>query len=883
MALIDQTVPEKEKTKDWIHRVARKLFQDADSLDWQSQKDLVCRNLVKGRFNEADFDYLTKVGQYTFPAKIRFIPIIKNNIHNLVSDYSLRPFKFATYAFNSISVDKKIESESRFFLDNIHKRLWDFAGNYRVASQQIQEILAMSEQAQQQLSQSDQAAMMEEMGQNSGGPQPQFVLPPEMKNELERINQMLNKKFMLSQQEISEIDKLYKMKPRELYEILAQKGLEYCIYTQQLERQFLKGFQSKLVTNKAIYFVDYDETMKDPQLRSVNETGFAFDSDGDTDLVQKTSWGYEKTYPSVAVILDQYRYDLTDDDIQKLFRRNLNGYGRQYYGNSLYNGSCYVNVNGISVPIIDTGSTCSLVKVYFKSPRKVLIEKKQLEKGTHTRYYEDNEVDGDTIKKRKEKGYSYNYRWVHDTYECILIDDDICIKARKKPYQFRDMDTYEVDLPFIGDNWFNERVITDSAVWDAKDIQFMYNIVAYFKELTLALSGTKGSFMDKSQIPAGMSMAEWEYKKKMGTAYVETMKNGRPATYNQFQHYDDSLSQSIQYYMQMLDYLERLCGKVMGVPPERVGMIENGTLVGNNDRAIRQSNLTTELRFKEHDMVRKMAMERMVNMFKVSWRNGKRGAYMFNGLEDILNIPAMALSDSQMKLFVEDGSKNKMAKDLAASILGSKTAAGQIPLSSTIHLLNVDSLTQLEHDLKKYEQQQQEIENERIRLQEESRANADIAVMEKEAQLKEKEAELQAQVEASIKQFDLQMKEMELKLLESELAMEEMRMQFESELEHKKIDSDNANNVAKNQIENSKIASEREIEFAYLAEEARQHNNEIMLRIKELKSDIELMKEKAKVDTNIKYQKAAVDIDIKRKKAAESNSGGGIQKKEKIK
>src|SRR5690606_23876800 len=97
---------------------------------------------------------------------------------------------------------------------------------------------------------------------------------------------------------------------------------------------------------------------------------------------------------------------------------------------------------------------------------------------------------------------------------------------------------------FIGfsNNRFNKAY---SPVWETKDIQELYNILHFQEELLISLSGVKGTVVDISQLPSGMSMTEVMYYKKNGLLPIETLfPGGKPkrTSFNQFSNYDDSVS-----------------------------------------------------------------------------------------------------------------------------------------------------------------------------------------------------------------------------------------------------------------------------------------------------------------------------------------------------
>ena len=336
------------------------------------------------------------------------------------------------------------------------------------------------------------------------------------------------------------------------------------IYKYSLKDMFQLGFEDKICVDKEYYYVHYHQGDPDPIVRRVNPLNFYYSSDEEAQWVGDCEWAMEERWMTVPQIVDEFKHDLSGEDMEKLKKKQFSMYGSGY---SRYSGNMNTyqfgtaadyNTDGCGVNTLYSGtqnisSKLRVCYAVWKSPRELNFKKspnKHIPDVKYTHWMGKDEK----IKKEDEIHTGY----VNDVWETVMIDSDIYIRSRKMQYQLRGIDNYgKVDLPYVGPAHNNLNKKPYSLIWAAKDIQILYNLIHYHKELWLALSGVRGFIMDKSQMPDGMSPQEWLYQRKLGIGWIQSVREGlqRQPNYNQFQNFDDGVSPAIQYLTQNLQQL----------------------------------------------------------------------------------------------------------------------------------------------------------------------------------------------------------------------------------------------------------------------------------------------------------------------------------------
>jgi hypothetical protein len=801
MSLPNQNIPESAKNTEWMKRCAGSIVRMSFTNKITKAKDKFCYDIYNGVQNDGDFDYLRKVDDYEYPAKIRFIPLLRPKFDRLRAEETKRPFNWRVFTIDSQSIMDK--NQKKF-----DKIVSVMASNKKRMSQAYEAALENIEMIRSQFNMARQKAQ-EEMGQ----------VPPELEMQLRNAERELNMgqyvithENLISNDDLQSIELYFKYKYKDFLEIIAEKGIKYLMARQNLRDIFNMGFEDKLVVDKEYYFVDWEEGMgmEDPVVRKVNPMGFYYSGDSQIEWVGDAEWAMEERYMSINQIIDEYGDQLSHTDLEKLKKRSTyintrTGYGYGYYGNNYSaTGGEYGtnNVDGCGPDTLYAGSEdySNVIRVcscYWQSSTKVR-SKKSPNPHKEDSYFTHMLSDGETVKEDKGEKEVVGYK--NDVYQVVVIDQNIFVDMRKRK-SVRSQDNYgRVELPFVGraHNYYTKRPY--SLVWAAKDVQILYNIIHYHKELWLALSGVKGFIMDKSQIPEGMSMKEWMYQRKLGVGWIQSVRSGmnRQPSFNQFQNFDDSMGAGIQYLLAMLQHLETLASSITGVSPQRMGDIAPTDQVGTTEQSIRNSALVTEIIFYDHEQTKRRVLNRVINLCRRAWKKGKKGSFVLGDFaQELLNVPENVLERADYLVYATDSGKEEKALQDLKSFALAEQQKGMLTFGNIVKLYNVDNLRELEAKVEQYE----ELAMQRIQGDQQ-------AQRQHEEKMKQMDSELKMMLDKQSEDS----KNMMAQLEQAKFQWEQQKFMMDQQLKKYEIDT-------KNQADNKGMDLEHSIESQYLDHE----------------------------------------------------------------
>jgi len=831
MGLPAQNIPQSEKTPEWIKTNIRAINAESGSTDWQGDRDRLSWAMYDGEQNPSSFDYLRKVKtkgeEFEYPAFVRFVPLIRPKLDRLRTEYTQREFDFTVFTVDQQSVEKKADQQVKGFMSQIRASIYDKFFNIQQASKQVSQALALEQQKEQQL-------MQQQQGGIQPGTQGMEMMNSQQMAQTQVFQEVLKEAGHLSQQDLKKLDAMHGREGREIHEMLAQSGMEYLIYAQKLETTFNDGWQNKLVTDKPVFHVDWDSPYEDPFCRTVDTRYFRYAQDNEVDFIEDSEWAQYDMYMSVASVIDRFRYELSSEDLEQLEqKRGMVGSYDDNWGAA--NG--WGNSNGVYVPWSEPVNLIKTTYTCYKSPRAVHWKKTPHPHlpGEHFEHIiDESDVPAPANRKKKD---TYDTFYLDDIYEGYEIDEGIFVRLRRKPAQLRGIDKYgKVQLPFIGPAFRSKNRKTYSLVWRAKDIQILWNIMHFHKELWVALAGVKGFVMDKSQKPDDMSMAEWIYQKKMGVGWIQSDKKGRQFSFNQFKTYDDSLSPGIQYLMHIIEHLDDLAGKVTGITPNRMGQISKDDQVGTVNESIRQSAMTTEIVFWEYDQVRIRAMERLINLCRMAWKKGKRGAYILGNMQQkLLNIPANVFSDSEYRLFVKNSFKDAKKIQELRQIALQERNKNALTANGLVQVFTKDSLNDIEHAFNQYIEKSIQIQEQQQQQQHQNAMQLSEKQKQDQMQADQAKAKLEAEIQQQAQQFNNMMSERAAQLDEAKFTWEREKGMLEQELSRATLEQSAQATHTDAQVKIADTESERITEFAYLDEQKRATDIDTMVKLIQLR------------------------------------------------
>jgi len=466
---------------------------------------------------------------------------------------------------------------------------------------------------------------------------------------------------------MTSLEKYYKEDFQTETEIAAHHALHYYIKAHHLERYFKDNFVDRMITGKEYYRTQVNRIGEDPVYTAIRP-GNLYYSNTNVKWVKECDWAVYPVKMSPTQVLDFYGERMEPED-----RAKIEEWIDMYYRDSYKLNS----VQDADRIIEDTedwnsfyASQLGMITVYnveWKSIRKVYYVENPnpyVPDAPYVKYIPENKLH--TVRGERKK--NLKVRFVQDLWQGIRIADNIYVDLGRVKYARRKMsEPSKVYLTFNGPT-YSGKIKPYSLIQQTEDIQRLYDILHYHKENLIAISGVRGMVMDASQIPDfGMgsfkeNLKMWMYYKKLGVAWIDRAQEGVDKTFNQFSTYDDTLGPGLEAILAMIQHLEELAGRIIGVNRQRLGAMYQRDGKGVSENAIVQSALTTAPIFAEHDEFVRQALEDILDACKVAWKNGYTNAYISDQyLQEIFTFdPDMSLINTGVYLTNTESDKRNI-------------------------------------------------------------------------------------------------------------------------------------------------------------------------------------------------------------------------------
>jgi hypothetical protein len=692
-SLPQQKLPASKKDKEWreanIDYYERLSFLTTTGNRTSNFRKLINYDLFNGKFNIKDLEYVYNPFAYTnenltFPASMQHYDIISPSLMSLIGEEIKRADNFRVVAEDADSISRK----ERMLTEKI---------KYLLKEQLMSEI------------------------------DPENVDPNNKPTSLE------------------ELIKYEKYNSSDYIEITANKMLAYLKRNLNTKYLFSKGWKDALIAGEEIYWTGISNG--EPIARRCNPPDITVVLDGDSDFIDDAIAVVETRLLSPATILDEYGDELKSSEIDELEElvKSISSRGTAIRGplilpqfsstdpgyanfNNTTNGEVRLVINGL----------IRVVRVEWMSMEKVGILKYPDENGQ----IQEVQVD-ETFKltpELKEQGWEVEWFWINEPWEGIKIGDRIYTAIRPKVNQRRKLDNpYYSKLGYSGLIYNATNSVSVSFIDRMKPYQYLYNILMYRLELAFASDMGKIFLMDLAQIPRseGIDLDQWMYYlKAMKIGFINSHEEGKRGSrqghisnFNQFQSIDMSLSNTIQQYINSLEYIKNQVSFLTGISAQRLGEIQASEGVGNVNNSLAQSSNITEYYFNAHDEVKRRVYTSLLECAKIAWREGKKVQYVLDDLGiELLNIDGLDMENTELGVFLSNSQKDKEVIDTLKGLFQSALQSDKANLSDIASVIGKDSIQEITKLLEQREkeklerdqqnqQQQLKVEQDQITIQ----------------------------------------------------------------------------------------------------------------------------------------------------------------------
>ena len=530
-----------------------------------------------------------------------------------------------------------------------------------------------------------------------------------------------------------EIEKYMSHTYKTIAEETAYHALNYLTEKLNLKNEFIKGWRDGLIGGRELYYVGIING--EPTLERVNPMNCDFDKDPDLEFVEDGDWFVRRMEMSPSTIYDRF-FDIMDEsDLDRLLEYQDGNYAKGKASDVNYPSVMYKE--NFSRKFFDTSeSDASLITVWhatWRSYKKVgFLTTVDPETGE-----EDTVIVDETYTKPGENE-KLEIDWIPEVWEGYRIAEDIYIGVGPVEYQHTSVENPSSrKLPYCGVIYSNANSRAKSLVNLMKPLQYMYIILWYRLELTLARDKGKVINMDITQIPKGLGIDvnQWmHYISALGVNFVNPYdegwdipgrEGGKPSAMNQITDIDLTMGNVMAEYINLMAKVEEMIGEISGVTKQRQGSIQQRELVGNVERSVIQSSHITEPLFWNHNLAKRNALIMLLDVAKYAWgtQDSKKLHYIFNDTSRMFMEINKDFPYAELDVFLTDSTEESRNIESLRTLLQPAMQNGATLLEAA-NIISADNFTVIKKNLeeidKKREQMiqaQQQAEQQQMQIQ----------------------------------------------------------------------------------------------------------------------------------------------------------------------
>lgn len=513
--------------------------------------------------------------------------------------------------------------------------------------------------------------------------------------------------------------------------IQGQEALDYLRYNCDLDDKYQDAFYDWIVTGRVYTYKEIYRN--DVHIRVVSPLEMWSSRDGGTNFVEDDSAVVRKFRLSANAIIDRFRSELTEEQVD--------------YLDGLKNGG---NSTQILTPPVVVVKTDNLDNVTSTAPQQVILNNGLIDMfhvtwktfkevgilnyiDPMTDQIEEREVD-DTYVMNKELGdISIDWEYINEYWEVWRAGQNIYFGGNPLLAQ-RD----ELNNSSTCKSCYNGRINQDrlgnisSPVKNGLNYNVLHNIYHYRLERTLAKN--KDNIL---MLPIGMIPEKWEMDKFMyevdatGIAWFDETKPNAVNILNSIRTVNAGLATYAKDMIFFINSIKQEYWDSEGVNAQRYGDVQASEGKGNVEQAIFRSAVITSEDFRKFDKFREKDSDGALDYSKVAWINGKKGMYInSDNRKVLLNIDGTSHMESEYKVFCKNSdTEARKLSDLKQIAHAQVQKTGKIGLSAEV--IDANNFSKVKDIIKRGEEIEQALIEQAVQKQQQS--DERIAEMNKEA------------------------------------------------------------------------------------------------------------------------------------------------------
>ena len=578
-------------------------------------------------------------------------------------------------------------------------------------------------------------------------------------------------------QELEKLNDYYTYEWQDMREIRANALLNHYIKEYNIPFLFNNGFMDAMAVGEEMYQCDI--VGGEPTIERLNPLKVRIFKSGYSNKIEDADMIIIEDYWSPGKVIDTYYDVLSKKDIEYIEKLpdhvgqaavdsmdniderygyvNNNMVGEEISTDGFYFDPFNLFSDSMSNSLLpyDLAGNLRVLRVYWKSRRKIK-KVKSYDPETGEEVYN---FYPETYIINKDAGEEEQIFYINEAWEGTKIGTDIYVNMRPRVIQYNRLSNpSRCHFGIIG-SIYN---LNDSRPFSLVDMMkyhnYYYDVIHDRLNKMMAKNWGKILKLDLAKVPKGWDIEKWMYYAKAnGLAVEDSFKEGNigvstgklAGALNNASSgvIDAEFGNSIQYLINLLEFIKMEMSEIVGITKQREGQISNRETVGGVERATLQSSHITEWLFIQHEDVKRRVLECFLENIKISLkgRNKKFQYILSDATMKIMDIDGDEFAEADYGLVV-DNSKGTQELSQKLDMLAQAALQNQtLSFSTIMKLYSSSSLAEKQRFVEKDEQAIQE-RNAQAQ-QQQLEAQQQIAQIEME----QKQAELEQREQANIR------------------------------------------------------------------------------------------------------------------------------------